>query len=105
MANVNEELKKIREAEEEVSRLIREENDRSMARIEEAKKKAEEILKNAEKMLESIRFDLEKSYNEQVEKEISKLREEWNSKMKKLNGTGIERSYIDEIARSLLEEK
>lgn len=105
MANVNEELKKIREAEEEVSRLIREENDKSMARIEEAKKKAEEIFKNAEKMLESIRLDLEKNYNEQVEREISKLREEWNSKIKKLGSKGIEKSYIDEIARSLLEEK
>jgi hypothetical protein len=105
MADINEELKKIRKAEEEVSRMIKEENEKSLAKIEDAKKKAEEILKNAEKELESIKLNLENDYNSMIEKEISKLKKEWDEKMKRLEKISIEKEYVEDLAKSILEEK
>ncbi|MDP8011247.1 MAG: hypothetical protein ACP5LA_02395 [Thermoplasmata archaeon] len=105
MSDLNEDLKKIREAEEMVTNMIKKENDLAQARIDEARKKADEIIKNAEEELNKIKNDLEREYNEKTEKEIEKLKKEWEEKMNNLKKIKIEKDFILEIIKNLLEEK
>ncbi|MGC8663434.1 MAG: hypothetical protein ACP5SF_02895 [Thermoplasmata archaeon] len=105
MSDLNEDLKKIKDAEEAITKMIKEENDKAQARIEEARKKADEILRRAEEDLNRLKTSLEIENNEKIENEINNLKKEWEEKMRKLNDIKIDEKYILEIVKSLLEEK
>ncbi len=103
MENINEGLRKIKEMEEYVTRMVNEENEKSQRAIEDAKKKADEIISNAMKELENLKNAMLEEYRKNIEKTINEIRNEWNIKMEKLKKITLDDDSLLAIAKSILE--
>ncbi len=102
MADINEELKRVKDAEIEASRMVENANIEYAMRIEDAKKKASEIIKKAEEEIQKIREEMVKKFDAEIEIEENRIKEEWTRKIERLKNIEIDDNIIKEIVRNIM---